>query len=98
LSAIPGAYPDSHSPAKPGTASDKGRFIQNDASEGIMERKRQLLNKADVRDDRGKVRLEGRYGEIGISAVAAAVQPHGNRRRKSAPDRGTAKQEEPKKR
>ncbi len=49
-----------------------------------MERKRQSRNKADARDNRGKVRLEHRYGEIGISAVAAAAQPHGNRRKESA--------------
>jgi hypothetical protein len=66
-------------------------------SESIMERKRQSQKKANVRDDRGKVRLERSYGEIGISAVAAAVEPHGNRRRKPAPDRVIAKHEEPKK-
>ncbi len=51
-----------------------------------MERKRQSQSKTDIRDDRGKVRLERRYGEIGISAVAAASQPHG-KRKESAPDR-----------
>jgi hypothetical protein len=58
--------------------------------QGIMERKRQSQNKADVREDSAKG-LDCRCGEIGISAVAAAVQPHGNPRKKSAPDRGTAK-------
>ena len=55
-----------------------------------MERKRQSQNKAEMRDDRGKVKLERRYGEIGISAVAAASQPHG--KRESAPDQGERRQ------
>ena len=46
-----------------------------------MERKRQSQNNAEVRDNRGKVELERRYGEIGISAVAAASQPHGKRKK-----------------
>jgi hypothetical protein len=56
-----------------------------------MERKRQSQNKAEMRDDRGKVKLERRYGEIGISAVAAASQPHG-KRKESAPDQGERRQ------
>lgn len=63
-----------------------------------MKSKRQSHNKADVSDARrANVRLESRYGKIGISALAAAVQPHGNRNRKSAPDRGAAKRQEHKK-
>jgi hypothetical protein len=56
-----------------------------------MERKRQSQNKADVRDDRGRVKLERRYGEIGISAVAAASQPQG-KRNELAPDQGDCRQ------
>ena len=56
-----------------------------------MERKRQSQNKAEVRGDHGKVSLERRYGEIGISAVAAASQPHG-KRKESAPDRDDRQQ------
>ncbi len=56
-----------------------------------MERKRQSQDKAEVRDDRGKVKLESRYGEIGISAVAAASEPHG-KRKQSAPDQGERRQ------
>ena len=58
-----------------------------------MERKRQSQNNAEVRDNRGKVKLERRYGEIGISAVAAASQPHGKRKEsESAPDQGERRQ------
>ncbi len=56
-----------------------------------MERKRPSQGKAEVRDDRGKVKLESRYGEIGISAVAAASEPHG-KRKQSAPDQGERRQ------
>ena len=56
-----------------------------------MERKRQSQNKAEMRDDRGQVKLERRYGEIGISAVAAASQPQG-KQKESAPDRGECQQ------
>ena len=43
-----------------------------------MEREQQ--RKAhNVRHQRGPVELDRRYGEIGISAVAAAVRYHGER-------------------
>jgi hypothetical protein len=40
-----------------------------------MERKHQT--NGDARPERSKVKLDRRYGEIGISAVAAAVQCKG---------------------
>jgi hypothetical protein len=48
-------------------------------NEGIMERERQHRKADDVRRRRGPVELDRRYGEIGISAVAAAVRYHGER-------------------
>ena len=43
--------------------------------EGIMERKQKPQAQSDARPDREKVKLDRRYGEIGISAVKAAVRP-----------------------
>jgi hypothetical protein len=45
------------------------------SEEGIMEPKRRPQGKTDALPERDK--LDRRYGEIGISAVKAAVQPHG---------------------
>ena len=42
-----------------------------------MEPKRRPQGKSDALPEREKVKLDRRYGEIGISAVKAAVQPHG---------------------
>jgi hypothetical protein len=42
-----------------------------------MERKQNPHAKSDARPEREKIKLDRRYGEIGISAVKAAVQPHG---------------------
>jgi hypothetical protein len=42
-----------------------------------MEPKREPPTKEDARAERGEVKLDRRYGEIGISAVAAAVQCQG---------------------
>ena len=42
-----------------------------------MEPKREPQTKYDARVERGEVKLDRRYGEIGISAVAAAVQCQG---------------------
>ncbi len=42
-----------------------------------MERKHQTNGNA--RPEHSKVKLDGRYGEIGISAVAAAVQCKGEK-------------------
>ncbi len=42
-----------------------------------MEPKRRPPTKSDALPEREKVKLDRRYGEIGISAVKAAVQPHG---------------------
>jgi hypothetical protein len=53
--------------------------------EGIMERKHQPRPAGDTRPDRGQVKLDRRYGKIGISAVAAAVRYQGNREQKAAP-------------
>ncbi|MFZ0842201.1 MAG: hypothetical protein WAM77_32555 [Xanthobacteraceae bacterium] len=47
-----------------------------------MERKHQTSGNA--RPDRSKVKLDRRYGEIGISAVAAAVQCKGEQQEQSA--------------
>jgi hypothetical protein len=47
-----------------------------------MERKHQTNGNA--RPERGKVKLDRRYGEIGISAVAAAVQCKGEQQEHSA--------------
>ena len=44
---------------------------------GIMERRRRPQIKSHAMPEREKVKLDRRYGEIGISAVKAAVQPHG---------------------
>jgi hypothetical protein len=46
-----------------------------------MERKHQTNGNA--RSERGKVKLDRRYGEIGISAVAAAVQCKGEQQERS---------------
>jgi hypothetical protein len=47
-----------------------------------MERKHETDGNA--RPERGKVKLDRRYGEIGISAVAAAVQCKGEQQEHSA--------------
>ena len=47
-----------------------------------MERKHQTSGNA--RPYRSKVKLDRRYGEIGISAVAAAVQCKGEQQEQSA--------------
>jgi hypothetical protein len=47
-----------------------------------MERKHQTNGNA--RPERSKVKLDRRYGEIGISAVAAAVQCKGEQQEHSA--------------
>ena len=44
-----------------------------------MEPKREPQTKGDARAECGEVKLDRRYGEIGISAVAAAVQCQGKR-------------------
>jgi hypothetical protein len=43
-------------------------------SEGKMQRNKQPQATGDKRQERGRVELDRRYGEIGISAVAAAVR------------------------
>ena len=40
-----------------------------------MERKEKPKIRSDAQPEREKVELDRRYGEIGISAVKAAVQP-----------------------
>jgi hypothetical protein len=50
-----------------------------------MERKHQPQTKDTARPERSKVKLDRRYGEIGISAVAAAVQCRGEKEEHSAP-------------
>jgi hypothetical protein len=42
-----------------------------------MQRKQQQQAAGDKPQKRGRVELDRRYGEIGISAVAAAVRYHG---------------------
>jgi hypothetical protein len=49
-----------------------------------MERKHQSQTSGASRPERGKVKLDRRYGEIGISAVAAAVQCKGEQQEHSA--------------
>ena len=49
-----------------------------------MERKHQTNGNA--RPERSKVTLDRRYGEIGISAVAAAVQCKGEQQEQSVRD------------
>jgi hypothetical protein len=49
-----------------------------------MERKHQSQTSGAARSERSKVKLDRRYGEIGISAVAAAVQCKGEKREQSA--------------
>ena len=44
-----------------------------------MNPKREPQTKGDARGECGEVKLDRRYGEIGISAVAAAVQCQGKR-------------------
>ena len=53
--------------------------VAPEKKEGIMEPKREPQTKDDARAERGEVKLDRRYGEIGISAVAAAVQCQGKR-------------------
>jgi hypothetical protein len=48
-----------------------------------MERKHQPQTNATARPERNKVKLDRRYGEIGISAVAAAVQCKGEKQEPS---------------
>jgi hypothetical protein len=50
-----------------------------------MERKHQPQTSGNARPERNKVKLDRRYGEIGISAVAAAVQCRGEKQEQSAP-------------
>ena len=52
--------------------------------EGNMERKHQSQTSGTARPERSKVKLDRRYGEIGISAVAAAVQCKGEKQEQSA--------------
>jgi hypothetical protein len=42
-----------------------------------MQRNQQPQSAGDKRQKRGRVELDRRYGQIGISAVAAAVRYHG---------------------
>ena len=49
-----------------------------------MERKHQPQTTGNARAERTKVKLDRRYGEIGISAVAAAVQCRGEKQEESA--------------
>ena len=49
-----------------------------------MERKHQSQTNGTARSERSKVKLDRRYGEIGISAVAAAVQCKGEKQEQSA--------------
>jgi hypothetical protein len=49
-----------------------------------MERKHQPHTSGNARAERSKVKLDGRYGEIGISAVAAAVQCKGEKQEQPA--------------
>ena len=51
-----------------------------------MERKHQPPTNGNARPERNKVKLDRRYGEIGISAVAAAVQCRGEKQAQAAPD------------
>jgi hypothetical protein len=48
-----------------------------------MERKHQSQTSGTSRPERSKVKLDRRYGEIGISAVAAAVQCKGEKQEQS---------------
>ncbi len=52
-----------------------------------MERKQQPQSYGNARPERNKVKLDRRYGAIGISAVAAAVQCRGEKQEQSAPER-----------
>jgi hypothetical protein len=62
------------------------RVFQKDRKgEGLMERKHQPQTNGNARPERGKVKLDRRYGEIGISAVAAAVQCRGEKAEPPAP-------------
>ena len=49
-----------------------------------MERKHQPQTKDNARPERNKVKLDRRYGKIGISAVAAAVQCRGEKQEQPA--------------
>jgi len=48
-----------------------------------MNSQKQMEQSQD--SERKNTRLDRRYGKIGISAVAAAVQPKGERRREDEP-------------
>jgi hypothetical protein len=48
-----------------------------------MERKHQPQTSGNARAERSKVTLDRRYGDIGISAVAAAVQCKGEKQEQS---------------
>ena len=50
-----------------------------------MERKHQAQTNGNAWPERNRVKLDRRYGEIGISAVAAAVQCRGEKQEQSAP-------------
>jgi hypothetical protein len=54
--------------------------------EGIMERNQRPRPAGDRRHGRGEVELDRRYGEIGISAVAAAARYHGDRQDEREPE------------
>jgi hypothetical protein len=60
-----------------------------------MERNQKLQRKGDARPERGEVKLDHRYGRIGISAVTAAVQCHGERHEERTEEAGntTSKRE-----
>jgi hypothetical protein len=49
-----------------------------------MERKHQPQTSGNAGAERNKVKLDRRYGDIGISAVAAAVQCKGEKQEQSA--------------
>jgi hypothetical protein len=56
-----------------------------------VERNQKAPNKSNARPERDRVKLDRRYGEIGISAVRAAVQHRGAGRdqRQKNPGRNT---------
>src|SRR3974377_919214 len=75
-------------PGRPTTrAPPHGRVVPKGSKkgEGIMERKHQPQTNGNARPERNKVKLDRRYGEIGISAVAAAVRGRGEKQEQSVP-------------
>jgi hypothetical protein len=55
-----------------------------------MERNHKPQAKEDARMERDKVKLDRRYGKIGISAVAAALRSSGARREPANPGPNSA--------